>query len=398
MPFIKAQPNEYLVTGHKGKIVNRGAAVSVFLWPGTSFVLIPATQQEATFEMTQETQDGIPLRFKGMAAYRVVRPEETARMFDFCHGSLGHDQIKSLVSHIALGELRAQVSHMTMQECIEQRKTTLTDAVASALRQAVQGQERGWGIELDVVQVAQVFIVDQELRRQMEAEVRNQIRSSSELSNMRMKEELLLATTLTERKRLQETLETEIERARVEKERGRLNLELEQERQQVQAKLDSERTRIHGEMEREQLQLETQLAQERLQSESETQRQRIQAEAALEAARIEHDAPVQLLRLAKDHERLEQELERMRKLLELRELEVRQEMLSERAHHELRKELLPLEQVPVVAEAVGRMFQGAQLTFYGEASPLLSALTPALGVLSHALKEAGVYKNGVASG
>ena len=72
-------------------------------------------------------------------------------------------------------------------------------------------------------------------------------------------------------------------------------------------------------------------------------------------------------------------------------------MLSERAHHELRKELLPLEQVPAVAEAVGRMFQRAQLTFYGEASPLPSDLTPALGVLSHALKEAGLYKNGAVS-
>jgi regulator of protease activity HflC (stomatin/prohibitin superfamily) len=372
MPFIKAQPNEYLVTGHKGKIVNRGAAVSVFLWPGTSYVLIPATQQEATFEMTQETQDGIPLRFKGIAAYRVVRPEETARMFDFCHGTVGHDQIKSLLSHIALGELRAQVAHMTMQECIEQRKTTLTDAVASALRQTIQGLERGWGIDLDVVQVAQVFIVDNELRRQMEAEVRNQIRSSSELSNMRMSEELQLANTLTERKRLQETLDTEIERARVEKERARLRVELEQEQLQLQAKLESERSRLQDESER----------------------QRIESEAALEVARIEQDAPVQLLRLAKDNQRLSEELTRMKMQLEVRELEVRLEMLSQRAHHELRKEMLPLEQVPLVAEAVGRMFQGANLTFYGEATPLLSALTPALGVLSHALQGVGLHKNG----
>jgi hypothetical protein len=54
---------------------------------------------------------------------------------------------------------------MTMDECIEQRKTTLTEAVAAALRQAVQGGDGcpGWGIEVDVVQVAQVFIVDQNL-------------------------------------------------------------------------------------------------------------------------------------------------------------------------------------------------------------------------------------------
>jgi len=372
MPFIKAQPNEYLVTGNRGKVINRGAAVSVFLWPGTSYVLIPATQQEATFEMTQETRDGIPLRFKGIAAYRVVRPEETARMFDFCHGILGHDQIKSLLSHVALGELRAQVAHMTMQECIEQRKTTLTDSVASALRQASQGQDRGWGIELDVVQVAQVFIVDQELRRQMEAEVRNQIRSSSELSNMRMQEELQLAATVSERKRLQDSLETEKERARVDRERARLENELEQDRLQLQASLESEKARIHNQNEL----------------------QRIEAETALETSRIEQDAPLQLLRLGKELERIQQELERTKLQLQLRELQVQQDMLSERAQHELKKELLPLEQIPVVAEAVGTMFQGANLTFYGEASPLLSALTPALGILSKALKDVGLHTNG----
>ena len=60
---------------------------------------------------------------------------------------------------------------MTMDQCIEERKTTLTDAVASALRQVIHGRDGqpGWGIELDVVQVAQVFIVDQDLRRQLEA-------------------------------------------------------------------------------------------------------------------------------------------------------------------------------------------------------------------------------------
>lgn len=364
MPFIKAQPNEFLVTGHKGKIVNRGAAVSVFLWPGTSFVLIPATQQEATFEMTQETRDGIPLRFKGIASYRVVRPEDTARMFDFCHGTLGHEQIKSMLSHIALGELRAQVAHMTMQECIEQRKTTLTDAVISALRQATLGTDRGWGIELDVVQVAQVFIVDQELRRQMEAEVRNQIRSSSELSNMRMQDELQQAAILTERNRLQETLETEKERARVEKERGRLQQELEQERQLREAALEREKLQLHSQLEQ--------------------QRQAAQAEG--ERHRIEQAAPVELLRLATEQERLQHELERLQKLVAIRELEVQLEMLSERARHNLRKEMMPLEQVPLVAESVSKMFQGAQLTFYGEANPLLSALTPALGAITSALK------------
>ncbi len=71
MRFIKANPNEYLIVGRHGKITNRGVAASTLLLPGSTFALIPSTQQEATFEMTQETKDGIPLRFKGVLAVRL---------------------------------------------------------------------------------------------------------------------------------------------------------------------------------------------------------------------------------------------------------------------------------------------------------------------------------------
>jgi hypothetical protein len=86
MRFIKANPNEYLVLGRRGTITNLGVAASAFLWPGTTFVLIPSTQQETCFEMTQETKDGVPLRFKGIVIYRVVEPAAAARRFDFAGG------------------------------------------------------------------------------------------------------------------------------------------------------------------------------------------------------------------------------------------------------------------------------------------------------------------------
>jgi len=187
MPFITANPNEYLIVGHRGQIINRGVAARAFLWPGTPYVLLSSTQQEASFEMTQESRDGIPLRFKGIVVYRVVTPELTAQLFNFADGN-GHAAIQSLLSHMCLGELRALVAQMTMSECIEQRKTTLTDAVAAAVQQVVQGhgERPGWGITLDVVQVAQVFIVDHELRRHLEAEVRNQIKGQTDRSDLRL--------------------------------------------------------------------------------------------------------------------------------------------------------------------------------------------------------------------
>jgi hypothetical protein len=333
MPFVKANPNEYLVVGRGGKVTNRGLAASAFLWPGSAYVLVPSTQQEAAFEMTQETKDGIPLRFKGIVIYRIVDPEVAARQFDFSRQADGHQQIKTLISHVCLGELRAVVARLTMQECIEQRKTTLTDAVAAALTPMTSagGADRSWGISLDVVQVAQVFLMDPDLRRQLEAEVRNTIRSRSELSEIRLKEQIEVAQATSERRLQQETLANE---------RDRLEI-------------DREKMHLHK---------------------------------ALERATVEAEKPLQLLRLQNQRDVLQQELEMLRLELEAKELRVRIALLEEQARQELRKELLPLEQAPAVAQALAQMFRGLQVAVYGQDAPLLTSVVPLVDLLTQKLR------------
>src|SRR5512145_2662888 len=139
MPVLKAGPNEYLLTGRKGKLENRGTAVQAFLMPGTVSVFVPSTKQETAFEFTQETKDGIPLRFKGIIIYRIIDPVAAACLFDFSAGK-GIAQINTLLTHICLGELRDAVSHMNMAECIEQRKTSLTHVIEATLQKAIRGQ------------------------------------------------------------------------------------------------------------------------------------------------------------------------------------------------------------------------------------------------------------------
>lgn len=308
MRFVRSSPNEFLVVGRRGRVTNRGTAASAILWPGWSAVTIPSTKQESCFQMTQESMDGIPLRFKGIVIYRVVDPVTAARLFDFAAGT-GHRELKEMMAHVCLGELRSTVSHLTMQECIEQRKTTLTDAVWSALRELTRpngdGGEAGWGIELDIVQVAQVFIVDQELRRQLEAEVRNEVASSSALSDIAM------------------------------------------------------------------------------------QRRIKAAEMAAEQDHIETEAPVQLLRMEKEREAAQQQLENLRLETALEALQVEKEMLRPSAQQALRKEMMPLEQVPALAEALSRVFQGTSLTLYGSDTEVLASLAPLVDLVSYALRRVG---------
>jgi hypothetical protein len=332
MPFVKANPNEYLVVGSGGRIINRGVAASAFLWPGSPYVLISSTQHEAAFEMTQESRDGIPLRFKGLVIYRVVAPDLTAQLFNFADSS-GHTAIQDLISHVCLGELRASVAQMTMSECIEQRKTTLTDTITTALQDVVQGRgERpGWGIALDVVQVAQVFIVDQELRRQLEAEVRNQIKANSDLSEIRMREGIKRAQAASDRRLQQEALETEKERMAIA----------------------AEKLRVQNDLERDE---------------------------------IEATTPVQLLRIANQQGVRQAQLGLAQIENAIRSLEVEREMLLVRAQQALRKEILPLEQIPQIADAAAKVWQGSNVSLYGETAPVVATIGPLVEILSRALR------------
>jgi hypothetical protein len=362
MRFVKANPNEYLVVGRGGRISNRGVAASAFLWPGSTHVLIPSTQQEATFEMTQESKDSIPLRFKGIIIYRIVDPAAAARRFNFTTGK-GHQEINDLLSHVCLGELRAVVAHLTMDECITQRKTTLTDAVATALRQVIQGREddAGWGIALDVVQVAQVFIVDQALRRQLEAEVRNAIRVKSELSDIQTGEGIKLAQTASERRLQQENLETERDKIRTNEAIKLAQAASERRLQQESLETERDKIRISGGTFR--------LRQD------------------LEREQIEAQTPIQLIRIEKEREVMKQQLEKLPLELRVKELIAQANLAADKAKQDMRKEILPLEQTPAVAQALAGILRGVQLSVVGQETPLLASLTPLLNGLVRVVQQ-----------
>jgi hypothetical protein len=333
MPIVRTRPSEFLVAAERGRLVNRGAAASRFLPKRTAWVKVPGDQQEARFEMTQETRDGIPLRFKGGAVLRIVRPEAAAQLFDFS-GKEGLAAMKTLACNACLGELRDTVSHLTMQECIEQRKTTLTGAVRGALEALVGGEDGGWGVALDSVQVAQVFIVDQDLRRQLEAETRGRIRSASDLAELSARESVELAKIAASRRVQQESLETE--------------------RQQIAR---------------------------------DWEKHELSAEA--EHAAIELDKPVQLARFEARREVLRAELQTLELERQREEIAAAKDFIRTRAEHELRRDILPIEQAPQIVESASRLFQGARLSVYGGDARLMEAVEPVLDVLADALRGAG---------
>lgn len=335
MAFVRANPNQYLLVGRAGRLENRGSAVQAFLLPGSVFVVVPAMKQEATFEFTQETRDGIPLRFKGIVIYRITDPVAAARLFDL-GTRRGVEQIDGLLTHVCLGELRDAVSHMTMVECIEQRKTTLSGVVESALQRTIHDGGDGagdWGITIEVAQVAQVFIVDPQLRQQLEAEVRNDIKLKSDQSSIRVLEETRLAEMASDGR---------VQEQKVAAERAALQLE----------------------------------------------QDRFRAEMATETDRAIAEAPVRLLKIAKEREILAEDLEMRTLQNRVKALEVEHDLLLARAQQDLRREILPLEQLPRIVESASQVLHGTNLSIYGEDSRLMGQVAPVLDMLGRAVERA----------
>lgn len=341
MLFIKAKPNQYIVSGRNGRIVNRGLAASAFRWPGHSFLTVPSSQQECCFEMTQESSDGIPLRFKGLVVFRIVRPEASAQLFDFSNHT-GLEQIGQLLSHLCLGELRACVSGLTMKQCIEERKTTLTEVVQRVLSDTVnRSDDKDWGLSIDVVQVAQVFVTDSELRRQLEAETRDEVRSASELSAMRVERRLMKARLEAEQESLEHSLITSREKARIEKEEQEFALQL-------------ERTKAEN-------------------------RHRLREEA------LQRETPLKLQEFQSQMELIEQRRKLLESENEMKLTEADLETKIARQKQDLRKEILALEQAPQIAQAMAGMFSGSHLSFWGEEPSLFGPLSQILARLQNSL-------------
>jgi hypothetical protein len=362
--IVRAGPNEYLLVGRRGVLENRGSAVTVFLRPGTIYVLVPSTKQEAAFEFTQETKDGVPLRFKGTYIYRIDDPTAAATMFDFSRGH-GIDQITTLLTHVTFGELRHAVSHMTMVECIEQRKTTLSGVVAAALQSTIHSDgdnAREWGVRIEAAQVAQVFIVDATLRQQLEAEVRNEIKLKADQSNMQAQEQIQLAELESQGRVQEQKLAGDQAKLRRDEE-----MELAQIARQRRAQTETLAT------DRQILELE---------------QERLHAQLAVDRDRVTAEGPVRLLRLETERGILAEEVTLLQLQNQVKALEVERDLLLARAQQDMRLAILPLEQAPRMVESASKVLQGTNLSIYGEGGQVLGQLAPLFDYMARTLEKA----------
>lgn len=348
---VTATPSECLIVMRRGMAVNKGNGASTRVWPWDSYVLVPTGAIEHGFQMHQETSDGITLRFKGIVIYRIVDPERAATLFRFQEpGDVAG--LSQALADVCLGELRAIVAGMSMEQCLSRRKTVLTAHLQDNVLPSIEGRDGspGWGLKVDVLQVAQVFCPDEALLAQIQAEARDRIRQGAQASEIETARALQLA-------RLESSREVEGRRVALEAD------QLDDKRALEQKRLATESALKVAELESREVHEERRIATESRLRALEHEQERTRRQRHIEA-----ESALRMLQLQRQVEVAEQKL-RLRELeARIAEITTRVEAHRERTMMEIRKEILPLEQLPQISQGLSGLFKDARLSLYGDAA------------------------------
>ncbi|MDQ7823545.1 MAG: SPFH domain-containing protein [Candidatus Eremiobacteraeota bacterium] len=351
---ITALPCESLLTIKSGKATCHGNGASTVIFPWDSYALVPTTAIEHTFQMHQESFDGITLRFKGIIIYRIVDVALAASLFPFTVSG-GVEHISQAIGDICMGELRAIVAQMTMDECIRERKTGITEKLKDGVIPLIEGYSdiKGWGIKIDVLQVAQVFCPDERLLAQLQADARDKIRKTAQFSTIETNRQIEMTERETRKQLEMSRIHADIELSSQTNELEKVKLERKREYEAKKNAVDDE------------------LRLAELESNRVFDEKRIAAESKLKLQELEMKMEIaeKQLRLKEMETRLNQ-------------LDVESTALREKTMMEIRKEILPIEQLPRISENLSGLFKNSNLTFYGDQSMMLfNSLGEILGTM-----------------
>jgi regulator of protease activity HflC (stomatin/prohibitin superfamily) len=326
--------------------------------------------------MHQESWDGINLRFRGIVIYRIIDVERASSLFSFSHNA-GERDISRSIGDVCMGELRAIASQMTMDQCIKERKTTITQRLHDAVIPLIEGrdEESGWGIKIDVLQVAQVFCPDEQVLAQLQADARDKIRKGAQFSGIETDKEIHKSK-----------IESQIELAA-------RSLELEKTELQKKKDYEEKKALMDYELKITALEKSRMFEDKKALMEYEMQLSALENRKKLEEKKIATDSELRMRELDTRLELAEKELHLKEMETKIKEIEIGCKAREARQMAEIRKEILPIEQMPAIAGHLSSMFRDSKLTFVGSEHMLFNSLQEMLGMVTGMMKNGHAIEN-----
>jgi flotillin len=386
--FVAAKPSEFLVHVRRGAVRRKssGQGASCFKWPWDAVSIIPTSLQRSSFRADQVTSERVGVEVVGLAVYRIVEPLIAYRVLNFSYPERAQQKLEQTLTGMFVGATRRLVANLTVDQCLQKRKSALAEELIREVSPVVAGDgrpeddtDRGWGIVIDTIEIQEVRVLSEKVFAAMQAPYRaaldrhaREARAEADKSIALREAECMRAV---EEERLNSALaigekQHELERAQAEAKKQQVLGNAAILRETEQARLDGEamvRER-QAEIERREASARTRDAVEHHRLASE------QARAELEAHAVKAEALARRLEL--DQRELTVSLERRRAEAEIALLEGKgraevamEGARAERERAEAKARVTTAENLPALAHAVGQKFGEVKVTQIGEGTP-----------------------------
>jgi len=236
--YRKFRTNQFVIHLRNGKVKNAGLGGRLFLLPLIDeYIVIPTTSIQTILEAHEQlvSSEYQNIEFVGMVIWKVVDPEKAFSAVSW--DPRADNYVEKILKKAAEAVIRTTCSHMPLEKIIRERREIIDDVSKDLLELTAD-----WGIIIETIEILEVIIVEQELKRNMEAVKQAEESRKARLAKAeaeresRLRELEVQSLVGTE----QQNVEKEIELRRKQKEIS--IAEMERERKKIEA--DGERQKI----------------------------------------------------------------------------------------------------------------------------------------------------------
>jgi regulator of protease activity HflC (stomatin/prohibitin superfamily) len=187
--FVIAQPDEWLLCIRNGRLVQAGIGISLWRLPGDVVARFTSTMQRVGFSVGALSKERLRVSIEGFVLWSVSAdgdgPFRAFRKLGLVNLDAPPGDLKSPRHLLSTAQHRAfqQLLGAAVQRLVSARSLDdlllRQDAVVAELREQLAVLEPEMGVRVDQVEVLQIRPADEELLRQMSAEVEERVREEA---------------------------------------------------------------------------------------------------------------------------------------------------------------------------------------------------------------------------
>lgn len=365
LPYKKIKPhqNEIIVKNVKGHFQKMPPGKITRVFQNETYTIVPTSICPGGFEMKHLSSDNVPMTYKGIFEFIITDPVAAVQRFDFSNIRSALSSISEELEKNCQGKLRDIASRVTMEEAISKRTEKLSDELLNRVVKIVSGEMglQSWGIDV-IIHVDQVFPSDQKMREQLESPTRERIREKADLSHIDTEEKIKEATIESEKRISRQ--EFEKEREEISRKNEKIVMEHEQDVLRLEKKAELERKEYKKLVE--EVRMKQELEEEELKSATYLKSRKIQEDLKVYVEELK------LLAMKKEVETLKNEVDT---------ITLERENRRDQANVNIRKQILPIEQMPALTKAMADGLRGSRLTLFSGESDILQAFSAITGTI-----------------